>query len=175
VARGAKAHSATRGARLDVWWKAPHETMQEIVEHLAGEDDLATSRLALQLFDPEHNPSTETLRAMVGELVEVPVYQWALPDDPSPAEDLVRAAVAGDVAAITFTAQPAVHNLFRIAGRVGLEDQLRDALNGPVIAACVGPVCASAANDEGVDTPLWPDPPRLPALVRQVTERLNRE
>jgi uroporphyrinogen-III synthase len=149
--------------------------MQEIVEHLAAGGDVGSARVALQLFDPEHNPSTEALRAMAGELVEVPVYQWALPGDRGPAEALVRATVAGGVHAITFTAQPAVHNLFRIAGNLGLEDELRDALNGRVVAACVGPVCASAATDEGVRHPLWPDPPRLPALVRQLTERLNRD
>lgn len=171
VARGAKAHSAARGAGLEVWWKAPHETMQEIVEHLAavGVDG---ARVALQLFDPDGNPSTEVLRAMAAELVEVPVYQWALPDDRGPAEDLVRRVVAGGVGAVTFTAQPAVHNLFRIADGIGLRDQLRAALNGPVVAACVGPVCATAANDEGVEHPLWPDPPRLPAMVRQVVARL---
>jgi uroporphyrinogen-III synthase len=173
VARGAKANSAARGAGLDVWWKAPHETMHEIVDHLAAFDDVGGSRVALQLFDPEGNPSTETLRAMAGELVEVPVYQWALPHDPGPAEALVRATVAGEVDAITFTAQPAVHNLFSLAGRVGLREELRTALNGPVVAACVGPVCASAATEEGVDRPLWPDPPRLPSMVRQLTERLR--
>lgn len=173
IARGAKANSAARGAHLDVWWKAPEETMQEIVEHLAAHDDVARSRVALQLFDPEGNPSTEILRAMAGELVEVPVYQWALPDDRGPARDLVRATVAGDLEAVTFTAQPAVHNLFRIAGEVGLREELRTAFNRGVLASCVGPVCASAATEEGIDAPLWPDPPRLSPMVRQVAARLT--
>ena len=172
VARGAKANSAARAAGLDVWWRAPQETMQEIVDHLTGHD-LSGARVAVQLFEPEGHPSTEALRSMSGELVEVPVYQWALPDDPGPAQALVEAAVAGDVDAVTFTAQPAVHNLFRIADGLGLRDELRSALNGSVVASCVGPVCASAAVDEGVEAPLWPDPPRLPAMVRQVTSRLG--
>jgi uroporphyrinogen-III synthase len=175
VARGAKATSAARAAGLEVWWRAPHETMQEIVDHLAGSqaDSIRSASVALQLFDPDANPSTEELRALAGELVEVPVYHWALPDDPGPAQELVAATVSGRVQAVTFTAQPAVHNLFRIAGSLGLEDDLRDAFNGPVLAGCVGPVCASAATDEGVREPLWPEPPRLPALVRQVTDRLS--
>jgi len=172
IARGAKANSAARGANLDVWWRAPEETMQEIVDHLAAHDDVAESRIALQLFDPEGNPSTEILRAMAGELVEVPVYQWALPQDQGPAEELVRATIAGEVDAVTFTAQPAVHNLFRIAGGLHLRQQLAEAFNGGVVASCVGPVCASAATDEGITAPLWPDPPRLPAMVKQVTARL---
>lgn len=172
VARGAKAHSAARGANLDVWWRAPQETMQEIVDHLAGVADAASSRVALQLFEPGGHPSTGALRAIAGELVEVPVYQWALPDDLGPAERLVGAAVAGDVAAVTFTAQPAVHNLFRIAAGLGRRDELRAALNGPVLAACVGPVCASAAVDEGVTAPVWPEPPRLSPMVRMVVARV---
>ncbi|MGI8807355.1 MAG: uroporphyrinogen-III synthase [Acidimicrobiales bacterium] len=172
VARGAKANSAARGANLDVWWKAPHETMQEIVEHLAAHDDVGRSRVALQLFDPEGNPSTEFLRAMAGDLVEVPVYQWALPHDPGPARALVEATIAGEVDVVTFTAQPAVHNLFRIAGELGRRDALRAAFNGGVLASCVGPVCATAATEEGVDAPIWPDPPRLPAMVKQVASRL---
>ncbi|HET7722216.1 MAG TPA: uroporphyrinogen-III synthase [Acidimicrobiales bacterium] len=171
VARGAKANSAARGANLPVWWRAPEETMQEIVDHLAGFDDVAQSRVALQLFDPDGHPSTEILRAMAGELVEVPVYQWALPDDAGPASRLVDAAIAGALDAVTFTAQPAVHNLFRIAGERG--HALRDAFNSGVVASCVGPVCASAATEEGVEAPIWPDPPRLSAMVRQVTSRLT--
>ena len=170
VARGAKANSAARGANLDVWWRAPEETMQEIVDHLAAFDDVARSRVALQLFDPEGHPSTEILRAMAGQLVEVPVYQWALPDDAAPAQRLVDAAIAGHLDAVTFTAQPAVHNLFRIAG--DRREELRAAFNGGVVASCVGPVCASAATEEGVEEPIWPDPPRLTAMVRQLTARL---
>ncbi len=171
VARGAKATSASRSAGLDVWWRAPQETMQEIVDHLAGHD-LSSARVAVQLFDPEGHPSTELLRAMSGDLVELPVYQWALPADRGPAERLVEAAVGGGLDAVTFTAQPAVHNLFRIAGDLGLGHELRSALNGPVVASCVGPVCASAAVEEGVESPIWPDPPRLPAMVRQLTNQL---
>jgi uroporphyrinogen-III synthase len=170
VARGAKANSAARGANLDVWWRSPEETMQGIVEHLAAQDDVGRARVALQLFDPDGNPSTDILRSMAGELVEVPVYQWALPGDRGPARALVDAVIAGGVDAVTFTAQPAVHNLFRIAG--DRREELRAAFNGGVVAACVGPVCATAATDEGVKAPLWPDPARLPAMVRQVVARL---
>lgn len=172
VARGAKANSAARGAGLDVWWRSPEETMKEIVDHLGGHD-MVGSRVAVQLFEPEGHPSTEALRALAGELVEVPVYQWAMPEDPGPARQLVRATVGGDLSAVTFTAQPAVHNLFGIAGELGLRDALRDALNGGVVASCVGPVCASSAVAEGVEAPIWPDPPRLTAMVRQVAARLG--
>ena len=171
VARGAKANSAARGAGLDVWWRSPQETMQEIVDHLRA-TGVADARVAVQLFEPEGHPSTEALRSIVGELVEVPVYQWALPDDPGPARELVQETVGGLISAVTFTAQPAVHNLFRVAEDLGESDALRAAFNGSVVASGGGPVCASAASEEGIQAPLWPERPRLAAMVRQCVERL---
>lgn len=173
VARGAKGASAVRGMGLPLAWRAPNETMEEVVAHLRSLD-VSGARVALQLFDPEAHPSTGALRAAAGELVEVPVYRWCLPDDIAPAQRLVEAAVAGRLDAVTFTSQPAVHHLFRIAAGMGRDDALRDAFNGGVLAGCVGPVCADAARDEGIEEPVWPDPPRLPGMVRTVEERLAR-
>jgi uroporphyrinogen-III synthase len=170
IARGAKSASAVRSAGLDVWWQAPSERMDDIVSFVA-ESPASGARLALQLFDPNGHPSTAALAGLVGELVEVPVYRWLLPDDPSAARSLVTAAIERELAAVTFTSQPAVYQLFQLAGE--LAPQLRDALNSDVLPACVGPVCAEAATEEGISRPVWPEPPRLVALVKLVTERLS--
>lgn len=173
LARGAKSASAVRGAGFDLAWRAPGETMEEVVDHLAPDLREHRSRVALQLFDPEGHPSTAALASLAGELVELPVYQWRLPDDTAPAEALVEAAVGGRVDAVTFTSQPAVRFMLRIAAATGRAEELRRALNDSVLAACIGPVCAEAAREEGIENPLWPEPPRLPAMVRQVTDHLR--
>ena len=174
VGRGAKVTSAVRQAGLDVAWRAPSESMADVVDHLAHADGIGRARVALQLFDPDDHPATTALRAIAQTVVEVPVYRWLLPDDRRPAERLVEAAVAGRLAAVTFTSQPAVRFLFRIAGDMGARDPLVDALNdGPVLAACIGPVCAEAAAEEGLRSVVWPEPFRLPPMVRLVAERLG--
>jgi uroporphyrinogen-III synthase len=174
AARGAKSASAVRRAGLEVAWRAPNENMEEVVAHLADVAVGTRPRVALQLFDPGDHASTQALRALAGELVEIPVYRWRLPDDLGPARRLVDATIEGDLDAVTFTSQPAVRNLVSIAVDQGLADELLAALNGGVLAACVGPVCAEAAREVGIRDPLWPDPPRLPAMVRQITEHLDR-
>ncbi len=171
LARGAKASSAVRRAGLQVAWRAPRETMEEVVDHIATEHP-QRPRVALQLFGPEAHPSTAALRALAGELVEIPVYRWRLPDDQQPARALVQAVTAGEVAAVTFTSQPAVHHLFRIAESMGRADALRRRFGSEVVASCVGPVCAESAVAEGIERPVWPEPPRLVAMVRQLTELL---
>jgi uroporphyrinogen-III synthase len=172
IARGAKADSALRRRGLDVDWKAPSETMEEIVDYLSA-SGVGSARVALQLFDPAGHPSTTALAARCRELVEVPVYRWLMPIDAGPAAALVEATCAGTVDALTFTSQPAVHHLFRIAEDLGRAEPLRAAFNTTVLPVCVGPVCADAAVAEGITRAAWPDPPRLAAMIRLVASELG--
>ncbi|HVF31917.1 MAG TPA: uroporphyrinogen-III synthase [Acidimicrobiales bacterium] len=175
IARGAKSTSAVRQAGLEVAWRAPGESMTEVVDHLrdAG-PSLGTATVAVQLFDPDDHPATAQIRSLAGRVVEVPVYRWRLPVDLAPAEALVRAAVAGDLGALTFTSQPAVRFLFFIADRLGLRDDLVRACNdGTVVPVCIGPVCAEAGTEAGLTAMVWPDPFRLPPMVRLVAEILG--
>ena len=172
VARGAKATSAMRRQGFEIAWQAPSETMGEVVDFLEGVG-IDGARVALQLFDPGGHPSTAALAERCRELVEVPVYRWLMPDDRGPAERLIEAVCAGTVDAVTFTSQPAVHHLFRIAEGRGKADALRAACNDALVPVCVGPVCADAALAEGITRPQWPDPPRLAAMVRLVASALG--
>ena len=84
---------------------------------------------------------------------------------------MIRAALDGRVHAVTFTSAPAVRSLFAIAAAQA--DDLRDAMNGRVVAACVGPACADAARDVGIDEPLAPSVGRLGLMVRALSDRLQ--
>lgn len=173
VARGAKSSSALRQAGLEVAWRAPGESMAEVVEHVAGLGPDVRRRVALQLFDPDGHPSTAALREVAGELVEIPVYRWLPPADPAPAVGLIEAAIGGRLAAVTFTSQPAVHFLFELADSIGRRAELVAAFEGGgVLPVCIGPVCAEAGVEEGLTTMIWPEPFRLPPMVRLVAERL---
>ena len=172
VARGAKANSALRRRGFEVAWEAPSETMDEVIDYLAAQG-AGSARVALQLFDPGEHPTTAALAARCRELVEVPVYRWLLPADPAPAHRLIEETCTGTVDALTFTSQPAVHHLFRLAEDLGRVDRLRDACNTTVLPVCVGPVCADAAAAEGLTRSAWPDPPRLAAMIRLVASELG--
>lgn len=173
VARGAKAASAVRQAGLEVAWRAPGESMAEVVAWLGSAEGVSLERVALQLFEPDEHPSTVAIRALAASVVEVPVYKWLPPADPAAAERLLRAAVAGELAAVTFTSQPAVHFLFELADSLGLREALLSAFSSTVLPVCIGPVCAEAGVEEGIEGMIWPEPFRLPPMVRLVAERLG--
>lgn len=172
VARGVKAAATARQWGLDVALQPASERMDDAVALL-----LADGVEGLRIVVQEHGAPTEAaaaeLRAAGAEVIPVPVYRWRLPDDPGPALRLVEAVVGGDVDAVTFTSAPAVTNLFTLADLHDRGAGLRSAFNGgQVVAGCVGAVCAQAAFDEGVVTPLFPDVGRLGLLVRTVADEL---
>ena len=173
IARGAKAASAVKGAGLDVSWRAPQETMAEISEHVRDRP-VRPARMAVQLYDPDDEGGAITDLSACADHVElVPVYRWDLPADLSPVLDMIDWVVARTVHAVTFTSQPAVRNLVRIAHDHGRDGQLRAALADDVVPVCVGPVCAEAGVACGLASMRWPEVTRLPAMVRLATELLS--
>lgn len=171
--RGAKAASANTAVGLTEWWRAPNERFEELVDRVLAER-LAGARVALQLHASMLPLSVARLTEAGATVLEVDPYRLSLPDDDTPARALIEAACAAHLAGVTFTTAPAVHNLFALAARLARTDALRDAFNGTVVAACVGPVCAEGALEEGVAEPLVPARARLVPLVEALTERLSQ-
>lgn len=172
VARGPKAAAAVQAVGLAVWRRAANEQMDQVLAHLLAED-LDGVEVAVQLHGMPVAELTYALAAAGADVREVPVYQWRTPDDPAPAVRLAQAAIDGRLHAVTFTAAPAVTNLFALAATHGMDDALRHAFNRRgVVAACVGPVCARGALDVGITEPLAPAIGRLGLLVRALSEHL---
>ena len=170
--RGAKAASVNEAAGLPQWYRAPHERLDELVERLLDEP-LAGRRVVFQLHGAADPEAVGSLVAAGAEVIEVDAYRLSLPVDPNPARHLIRVTCAAELSAVTFVTAPAVHNLFVLAAEIGLDAELRRALNDGVVAACVGPVCAQGAIDEGVLQPLVPSRSRLVPLVQVLTEHLR--
>lgn len=174
VARGPKAAGAVQAAGLAVWQSAANEQMDQLLAHLLAQP-LAGARVAVQLYGMPAPEAVDGLSGAGAAVVEVPVYQWRTPEDPAPALRLAQAAIDGRLHAVTFTAAPAVTNLFALAAGAGMAGALRDAFNRTVVAACVGPVCARGATDAGILAPLVPPVGRLGLMVRALSERLVGE
>jgi uroporphyrinogen-III synthase len=170
LARGPKARGAVRAAGMAETWSPESESCEEVLRHLLRED-LTGRRIAVQLYGEPCPELTDGLRGAGAEVVEVPVYQWALAEDSEPLRRLVGQAVAGTVDAITFTSAPAVAATLSLAAAEGGEEPLLEALRTRVVAACVGAVTAAPLESRAVPT-VRPDRARLGALVRALAADL---
>lgn len=176
AARGPKVTGALRSAGLEPWWRAPTEQLADIRDHLVA-IGVGGRRIAVQRHG-EDAPLSDALSAAGAEVVEIPVYRWEIPAESGPALALIEAVAQRSVDALTFTSGPAARNMMEMARRIGLADEVLAAVNGPeeptVLAACVGPVCAGVARDEGLANVVVPEHWRLGSLVRLVAEELSR-
>lgn len=170
IARGAKPCGAIRAAGLSEGWSASSESMVEIQDRLLAEG-VRGRRIAVQLHGGVQEDFVDALRAAGADVVEVSVYRYRLPDDPTPLRRLVEQVLAGRFDAVTFTSAPAVNALLEVAG-ADVTELLRS-FSSRVVAACVGPVTAAPLVKEGIPA-LVPDRSRLGALVRSVTDELPR-
>lgn len=170
LARGPKARGAIRASGLVDAWSPPSESSAEVLDHLLemGVDGL---RIAVQLHGEPLPDVVDALRMAGAEVVQVPVYRWLPPADLGPLDRLIDSVLCGGIDVLTFTSAPAAASLLARAEQRGARRRLLDALRGPVLALCVGPV--TAAPLEAVDVPtVQPQRSRLGAMVRQLEAEL---
>lgn len=171
AARGPKAAAAVTTAGMQVWWQAESGQLSAVAERLLAEDRTG-SRVAVQLHGDGRQALSRLLADAGFHVVDIPTYRWALPEDPNPALRLVELLCNGSVDAVTFTAGPAVRNFMALADRARRGRNVLEALNSSVSAVCIGPVCAAAAREEGIERPVFPDVWRLGPMVGLVAEEL---
>ncbi|MFF1438220.1 uroporphyrinogen-III synthase [Streptomyces sp. NPDC058295] len=170
LARGPKVKGAVRAAGLTEDWSPSSESMAEVLDRLL-EEGVDGRRVAVQLHGEPLPGFVESLRVAGAEVVGVPVYRWMPPEDVSPLDRLLDAAVSRGLDAITFTSAPAAASLLSRAEERGLLPELLAALAHDVLPACVGPVTALPLQGHGVDT-VQPERFRLGPLVQLLCQEL---
>lgn len=172
LARGPKVRGAVRAVGLRETWSPESESTNEVLDHVLANFDLNGRRVAVQLHGEPLPDLVQTLRETGADVIEVPVYRWVPPDDEQPLRRLIEATAAGTLDSVAFTSAPAATNFLRTADALGLADDVKQALNGGVLAACVGSVTAGPLTRAGIPVS-QPERPRLGALIREITDQLS--
>lgn len=167
VARGPKPNAALReaGVRIDV---APAEPTSEGVLAALAETDVRHRAVAVQLYGEDNPPVVDGLVARGADVVPIPLYEWALPEDVEPLSQLVRRLIAGGIDLVAFTSSPQVRNLFAVADLEGLAPVLRAALREAVTVASIGPVCTATLAEYGITSAIQPAKGTMGALVHAI-------
>jgi uroporphyrinogen-III synthase len=164
VVRGPKPTGAlrSRGVRIDRKAGEPFTTTE--VLHAMIDLDVAGKRVLVQRYGVTNVELEQVLRERGAEVVEIPTYRWALPEDTGPLVALIDALEAGKVDAVAFTNAAQVYNLFSVAEAQQRIAALRAGLDRTLIAS-IGPVCSEALRKFGVKIGIEPHPPKLGPLV----------
>ncbi|MFJ6728397.1 MULTISPECIES: uroporphyrinogen-III synthase [unclassified Streptomyces] len=170
LSRGPKATGAVRASGLKEVYSPDSEATDELLAWLLARP-LAGRRIAVQEHGLPLTSFAAALRERGAEVVAVPVYRWAPPEDTAPVRRLVEQTARREVHALTFTSAPAITAFLETAAADGLRERVLDAMAEDVLPVCVGPLCARPLLDAGLPA-VWPARGRLGALVRTLTDTL---
>jgi uroporphyrinogen-III synthase len=173
--RGPKPLAVLRELGLAPWVVAPEpNTWRELLAAIDAATDasLAGRRVAVQEYGMSNAELLAGLEARGAKVTAVPVYQWALPEDPGPLEDACRALVTDQVDVALFTTATQVVHLFQVAEGMGASESVRAALERVVIAS-IGPTTSEELRGHGIGVDLEPSHPKMGLLVREAAMKAS--
>jgi uroporphyrinogen-III synthase len=168
VARGPKPLAVLLGRGLPVHRRTeePHTT-EQVIELLDAEE-LDGRTVAIQHYGTANGALVDYVRERGALVVELVSYRWALPHDVARILDLLGELEGRRVDVTAFTSAAQVENLFAVAADAGMGRALRDWLNQRTVTAAIGPTCARALEEHGVQPRIQPRRPKMVPFVQAI-------
>jgi uroporphyrinogen decarboxylase len=177
VARGPKPVAALRNVGVSISITIPEpNTWRELLETLDASEhspSLSGVTVAIQEYGVPNTELMEGLKRRGAQVLQVPVYRWALPEDTTPLREAIQSLIDGHCQVALFTNSMQVFHLFQIAGQLGLSDRLRKGLE-QVVVGSVGPFCSQALREHSVQVDLEPQHPKMGHLVLEIAEQAQQ-
>ncbi len=126
-------------------------------------------RVAVQEYGITNEELLEGLKQRGAQLLRVPVYRWALPEDLEPLRQAIRAICDQQADVLLFTSANQVDSVMQVARQMGLEASLNAGAKRCVVAS-IGPVCSEALKRHGFAIDLEPAHPHLGSLLSEASQ-----
>ena len=170
VARGPKPVAALKELGLQPTFTAPEpNTWKEVLAILDSNVQLKGKRIAVQEYGITNQELLSGLAARGAEILRVPVYRWALPEDIAPLQGAIREIVAANADVVIFTSATQVENVFKVAQQDGLDTKLPTALARALIVS-IGPVCSEALVRFGLKPDFEPAHPKMGFMIGELAQ-----
>ncbi len=168
VSRGAKPAKALRELGVPITMMVPEpNTWREILQELDENPrsfSLPGSRIAVQEYGATNTALLEELRKRGAEVLPVPVYRWALPEDLKPMLRVLEAITDGRARVVLFTNGVQVDHALQVAAQHNMRERLLEAFRSCAICS-VGPTCTEALHRNKIGVDLEASPPKMGVLV----------
>jgi uroporphyrinogen-III synthase len=165
LARGPKPVAALKELGLQPTVTAPEpNTWKEVLGVLDSQAPLKGKRVAVQEYGVTNPELVAGLETRGAEILRVPVYRWAFPEDIAPLQAALRAIVAVETDVVVFTSATQVENVFKVAEQEGLGAVLPGALAKTLIVS-IGPVCSEALARFHLKADFEPAHPKMGFMI----------
>lgn len=171
VVRGPKPVVILRAAGIRVDHRAAEpNTWREVINLIDNTPiPVAGQTIAVQEYGQPQQELSQALQDRLANVISVPVYKWALPDDIGPLEQSVHSTIAGEFDVLLFTSAQQAVNVLDIADRLGVKDAWIAAARSCVIGS-IGPTATETLIGLGLNPHLEPTHGKMGHLVMETLE-----
>ena len=165
VVRGPKPAVVLREWQVPIAVQVPEpNTWRELLEAIQQLGDLRGVRVAVQEYGVPNRSLYEGLEELGAQVLPVPVYRWALPEDLGPLREAVRGVAAGAFDCVVFTSAQQWHHVCEIAEEQGVREAfVKQAGRGGV--ASIGPTATETLVAGGLPPDIEPEHPKMGHLA----------
>ena len=174
AARGPKPVGVLRELGLTPWVIAPEpNTWRELMAALDGkanEFTMHSAKVAVQEYGAANPQLLEALGERHAQITRVPVYRWALPENPEPLRQAAHGVADGRIEVVLFTTATQVIHLLEIARQLNIESDVRRGLTTMAVAS-IGPTTSEELLEQGIAVDIVASHPKMGFLVRDAADR----
>jgi uroporphyrinogen-III synthase len=174
VARGPKPVAALKELGVTPVVTAPEpNTWREVLTALDENRSalpLQGRRVAVQEYGA---PNIELLAGLAqrgARVTQVPVYEWALPEDVQPLRNAVTALADAGIDVALFTTSIQIIHLLKIAAEMNLQQEVVRAFS-KILVCSIGPMTSEELRSHGIAVDLEPSHPKMGFLVNETAQQ----
>lgn len=177
VARGPKPVKVLRDLDIPVAITIPEpNTWFEILEELDMDRkgiDLTGRAVAVQEYGVSNEELVKGLKKRGANVIQVPVYRWAMPDDTKPLEHAVKEIAENKAEVVFFTNAVQIRHALKMASQIGYEEKFRQGMKQAVISS-IGPTTSETIQELGFSVDFEPSHSKLGQLILETANNIEK-
>ena len=170
IARGPKPVAALKALGFQPTLTVPEpDTWMDVVSTLDAHRPVKGLRVAVQEYGVPNRDLVEALKQRGANVVSVPVYRWALPEDTAPLKQVIKQILAGQVQVMLVTNAAQIDHVMLVVEQEGTTTQFKTICRQPVIAS-IGPTASERIRSHGLTVDFEPSHGKMGILVKECSE-----
>mgnify|MGYP003551592435 FL=1 len=170
IARGPKPVAALKTLGFQPTLTVPEpNTWVDVVSTLDAHRPVKGLRVAVQEYGLPNRDLLEALKQRGANVVSVPVYRWALPEDTAPLKQVIDQILAGQVQVMLVTNAAQIDHVMQVVEQEGNTAQFKTTCKKLVIAS-IGPTASERIRNHGLTVDFEPSHGKMGILVKETSE-----
>ena len=173
VARGPKPVVLLKALGIRPTLTVPEpNTWTEVVATLDEYRAVRGLRVAVQEYGVSNPDLLNAIRQRGAEVIPVPIYRWALPEDIRPLKQVLGRIIAGNIDVMLVTNAAQIDHVMQLLKQEGTIAQFKEACRKMVVAS-IGPTASKRLRYYDLPIDVVPSHSKMGVLVKETSEQAH--